>query len=97
MQERDFSSGENSGGGLWGEALFWAEDWQRRGSGRSLQLGWGGAQYLWEQAASKWEAPQTVSWGPVSSPEQGSEGWASNTGQRGSLQKPCPMQGHRLV
>ena len=80
-------------GPLLGRGLTEEREWKEPAVG----VGWGGAQYLWEQAASKWEAPQTLSWGPVSSPEEGSEGWASNTGQRGSLRKPCPMQGHRLV
>ena len=51
MQERVFSSGENSGGGLRGEALFWAEE--REWKEPAVGMGWGETQYLWEQAAGR--------------------------------------------
>ena len=92
MQETVFSSGENSGGGLRGKALFWAEEreWKKPAVGTR----WGGAQHLREQAASKWElpayspeAPPKLFWGPGSFPEWGSGGCASNTGSSGAASR----------
>ena len=59
MQERVFSSGENSGGRHWGKALFWAEE--REWKEPAVGMGWGETQYLWEQAAGSPEAPQNCS------------------------------------
>lgn len=71
MQE-SFYLGKNSRGGGWGEALgrVWVEGPSgkrmggRRRSRRSLQLRWGGAQYLSEEAATKRELPDLLPRGP---------------------------------
>ena len=88
MQERVFSSGENSGGRHWGKALFWAEDWQRRGSGRSLQLGWGWVRH--STSGSRQPAvqrpPKTVLGSGVL-PRAGSGGCASNMGSSGAASR----------
>ena len=66
---------------LLGRGLAEEREWKET----TVGVGWSGAQYLGEQAASKWElptycleAPLTVLWGLGSSPEEGSGRCASN-------------------